>query len=522
VKLSELSLNPALAITLFWRWVCITVCVISSIVVAYWIGTGQTFKLTICVAVVILAIVTAGFRDRAWVLIPVTWTLAGSSGYLPFSLSIHDVGILLAFCAYIGYSVLMPGNTRRKLVAVDWLLALNVIWLLVTFVRHPVGLHVFGAETMGARPYINLLLALFAYRAVLRLPNSVVTVSRVPYFILAGTIVIALINVIVYISPGATPYVYQFYTGVDPARYLRSPTNEAAFTRWENVAPFGITMVMIMCAAYPPRSLLNPTRLRFYLFMLGVAAVFAAGYRNVMLWVLVAFTLGSCFHQNWRDVVVGAIAGVILLGAALAGQGRLYELPLQAQRTLSFLPGKWSPLVAGDAESSTDSRFEWWRQIVKEHLIHDWWGGDGLGVSESDYNVFVSEGMTIQMFDWFALTGAFHNGPLTAIRSAGIIGLVLFYLYMIGAAVYSVKCVNRCRGTILFPLAVFLAIQLLWQPVHFTFVFGSYSDQIPQHIFLVGLLLLTFRMRDRLPSTTEPVTTPQALSRRSGQTLVPT
>ena len=204
MKLSELSLNPALAITLFWRWVCITVCVISSLVVAYWIGTGQTFYLTICVAVMVVAFVTAGFRDRAWLLIPFTWTLTGTSGFLPLGFSIHDVGILLAFCAYVGFSVLTRREATRKLQILDRLLAVNVIWLVITFIRHPAGLHVLGAETMGARPYVSLVLALLAYRTMLRLPDSVTTVSRVPYYILAGTIVTALINVIVYISPAHT------------------------------------------------------------------------------------------------------------------------------------------------------------------------------------------------------------------------------------------------------------------------------------------------------------------------------
>jgi hypothetical protein len=472
-----------------------------SLVVAYWIGTQQTLMVVLFVALVVVAITTAGLRHRAWLLIPFTWTLTGSSGSLPFSLSFHDVGILLAFCAYLFYRVLTHKATRQKLHPLDWLLALNVIWLVVTFIRHPVGLHILGSETMGARSYFNLLLALLAYRVILRQPDSEKAVSRVPYFILAGTVVTALVNVIVYVSPAATPYVYQFYSGVDVAGYFTSPVSRSALPRWDGLWPLGFTIVLVLCSVYPPRTLFNPARVRFYLLSLGFAAILAAGFRNIMLWALVALVLGSWLHRGWREVALGTIAATLFLGVLLMGQGRVYELPLAAQRTLSFLPGKWSPVATSTAEESTESRFEWWRQIIKEKLIHDWWFGDGIGVSEKDYDISVSQGMTVSMFEWFTITGSYHNGPLTTIRYAGILELVLFYAYMIMAAIYSVQCVNRCRGTPLFPVAVFLAIQLLWTPVHFTFVFGSFSDQISQHIFLVGLLLLLWHMSGRKTSS---------------------
>jgi hypothetical protein len=93
---------------------------------------------------------------------------------------------------------------------------------------------------------------------------------------------------------------------------------------------------------------------------------------------------------------------------------------------------------------------------------------------------------------------------------------------MIAAAIFSVKCVNRCRGTPLFMVSVFLAIQLLWLPVHFTFVFGDFSDQLPQHIFMVGLLLLLWRMSERQSSSPGPAKSLQALSPHNRETLVAT
>jgi len=73
---------------------------------------------------------------------------------------------------------------------------------------------------------------------------------------------------------------------------------------------------------------------------------------------------------------------------------------------------------------------------------------------------------------------------------------------MIAAAIYSVKCVHRCRGTPLLPVAIFLAIQLVWIPIHFTFVFGAFDQQLPDHMFLIGLLLLVWHMSEAETSCT--------------------
>jgi hypothetical protein len=56
---------------------------------------------------------------------------------------------------------------------------------------------------------------------------------------------------------------------------------------------------------------------------------------------------------------------------------------------------------------------------------------------------------------------------------------------------------KRCRGTPLFPVAVFMAIQLIWGPVHYTFVFGGYNGYLPDLIFRLGILRLLIRLLDQ-------------------------
>jgi hypothetical protein len=271
---------------------------------------------------------------------------------------------------------------------------------------------------------------------------------------------------------------------------------EGHIHRFTDLEPFGLMLLQFLAAYYPPRSLFNPLRLRFYLFVLAITAVLVAGYRNALLYAFASLILGAWFNRGWREVVMGSLIGSLLLAFLVFGQGRLYHLPWAAQRALSFLPGQWAGPVKEEVEVS-NARFDWWRQILQEGVIKNWWVGDGFGMSETDYELLRGR------FTEFASTsGAFHNGPLTTIRYAGVIGLVLFYALMIAAAIRSVKCVQRCRGTPLLPVAIFLAIQLVWLPIHYTFIFGAFNEQLPDHIFLIGLMLLVWQMSERKPSST--------------------
>ena len=135
-------------------------------------------------------------------------------------------------------------------------------------------------------------------------------------------------------------------------------------------------------------------------------------------------------------------------------------------------------------------------------------------MSERDYESII--GGRVNFEQGADITGALHNGPLTTIRYAGVGGLVLFYALMIAGAVSSVKCVRRCRGTPLFPVSLFLAMQLVWTPIQYTFLFGGYDAQFPEQLFLTALLTLVRRMSDRPPPSTEPAVIARPFSRNNG------
>jgi hypothetical protein len=517
VKLPSTKENPALVIAFVRRAVTICICLALALVVAYWIGTGQTGYLKIAAGLTIVALVSAGLRQRAWMLIPIAWTLNSSCLLIPLHFSFRDVAILLAVCAYISYRVLTHEDMRRPTHLLDCLLVLIVINTIIDFARHPAGLLVFGSVTIGGRGYINIALAVLAYWVIVRLPDSMKPVSWIPYLVLAGPFFVAVLNIIVRIAPSTTPFLYMFYGGVDYSGYVVSPLAEPEVTRFMGLRDLGYTLVLVLCALYPPKTIFNPARVRFYLLILGFLLVLISGFRSTLLAIVAAMAISAVLYQGWRGFLITSLAGGLILATVTFGQGRLYELPSGVQRAFSFLPGRWSAVVLKDAENSSQSRFDWWRRIIQEDVIKDWAFGDGMGMAEKDFESLSSQ---TTFFEWFTITGGFHNGPLTTIRFAGIIGLVLIYTYSISAAIYAVKCVRLCRGTSLEPAAVFLAMQLIWFPVDFTFVFGAYDLELPNQIFLVALLMLLMRMAPQaraaaaaaVPRAAQPMTPTPAMA----------
>jgi hypothetical protein len=148
-----------------------------------------------------------------------------------------------------------------------------------------------------------------------------------------------------------------------------------------------------------------------------------------------------------------------------------------------------------DAQGSTEGRFKWWKDIVQYHLIDDWWFGDGFGAHLGDIEGAAQHG---SYEDFVLLTGAYHSGPLTAIRYVGTVGMLLMYALMIMAAYYSTVYVRLCWGTLLQPLAIFVAIQSIWTPIHYTLVFGGYDAQLPNTLLMAGLLRLLIRMQHEM------------------------
>jgi O-Antigen ligase len=487
--------NPPMARAFVIRLTTLLAGITISIIVGYWLALEQNTYLFYLGGLSVLGLVVFGMQRKAWMLIPLTFLLSGSIGKLPLPLSLRDLGILLAASSYVAFRVLSQNNLRPKPHLLDLLVGLNVLYLAFTLVIHPVGFLIFGGQSIGGRPVINIFIGLVAYWVMIRLPDTITGVSRIPYYVLVSATVLSGLGLLVYIAPSLTPTVASWYSGLDNSAYLSQTAGVHGIQRLKDLVFFGFQLFLIVCSYYSPATLFDPRRGRFYAMLLATCCILAAGYRNFLLWAIASLAIGSVLHRRWRELVTAGFFGALLLVLLSFGQGRFYQLPETIQRSLAFLPGQWSETVVADTQESSTWRFQLWKDVIEWGYIKDWWFGDGFGANLQDA---IAAYMDRNGREFVILSGGYHSGPLTTLRYVGICGMVLLYTLSISAAFYSYRCVNECRGTPLFPVAIYFAIQLIWGPVSYTFVFGGYDGYLPELLFSVGCLRLLFRMSDEL------------------------
>ena len=102
--------------------------------------------------------------------------------------------------------------------------------------------------------------------------------------------------------------------------------------------------------------------------------------------------------------------------------------------------------------------------------------GDGFGFSRAELMAMERRQFLVGEISQedFMLIGSFHNGPLSAIRFVGVVGMLLYYVLLITSAVYARRLIRATEDTAFFPFALFIGLAMIWEPFNYTFVFGAY------------------------------------------------
>jgi len=111
------------------------------------------------------------------------------------------------------------------------------------------------------------------------------------------------------------------------------------------------------------------------------------------------------------------------------------SLPLTIQRALAFLPLQIDQQVQQTADQSLEWRLEMWRAVlpqVPQYLLV----GKGYAVSSLDFNLLTE---TMRPFaplpassknQFFAIAGAYHNGPLSVVMTFGLWGVITWVWFL--------------------------------------------------------------------------------------------
>jgi len=476
-------------------------------------------------------------KTRIWMLIPLTWNLKSQSFLIPIPLSVHDVAIALSFGVFLIFTAFKLIRIRPKGNFGDFLMWVNMAWLAVAYIRNPVGVNALGTDRVGGRPYFLVLCALMGYWVLTRVVANVKTARLLPGLILSGVCFVTALSLVAYKIPDTVPVLSHIYSGVQQTSYNPDADQFAADAssgedslndRVDTMLDFGLVTIGLLCAFYNPVNLLNPVVFwRFVLFIASWIAILASGHRLGIVVALWTIFICSYFRNGLLELMRMSIFFLPVLGILVMGHGKLFELPLVAQRSLSFLPGNWSHVAVQNAQDSNDWRFQMWDKVWHSNkYIHNKVLGDGFGTSQKAQDEIVdmmNEGRVEEAgMEGQLINGGFHSGPLTTIRTVGLVGLVPFYLWMMYLARYGYRLIRFSQGTPFFPVALYFGGGALFAPFFFTFVFGAFEGDLAQTVLGAGMLKLVYQSIEAYKNRLEEESLTEKLQlRNSLQDLVP-
>lgn len=434
----------------------------------------ETFLWIFVVTVVLTCV---GLGHRVYLLIP----LLTSLGYvlpLPGNLSSEMIaqGIVIGFSLLLFFLRRLPlrlGFTELEL----WcLLLLGMVGL--AYLRNPVGLNVFGTAAVGAKPY-----AIFGASALTAALLSQLKINPKDLrlwvrLVMIGSFLNFGIGLIGTIFPRT-----MLVLGATYSTDIETERTEGKATRISFVRSLSASLTTwISSRVSPLAASFHP--LWFWLVLASLMMAAFSGFRGQLIYVGLIFLAGVCYRGGARS----ALASSLLLAVGLTVLSIFNiasPLPLNIQRALTFLPGKWDPVVRQDAQNSTDWRLDMWKEaLFSDRWIENKWLGDGLGFSKQEllrmhgFSEIGSHrgisGLTVQQ-ESFMISGGYHSGPVHTIRTIGYVGLVVLLFAMIRLAVHAHRQIRRCRGTEWLPVALFLGIPLIVMPLYWSLVFGTFD-----------------------------------------------
>jgi hypothetical protein len=235
------------------------------------------------------------------------------------------------------------------------------------------------------------------------------------------------------------------------------------------------------------------------LFALACVGFAVAGFRSEIMGFAAYFLLAAYFRNGLLKALqtFGCLAIVVvgLIGVQSAG----VHLPLTAQRALSFLPGDWDNEAKSSAEESSEWRFYMWQialnsnEFIKNKIL-----GDGFGFSSYELQIMnqAEDSSSGNGFiggdpqEGYMIVGAFHSGPISAIRYVGWLGLALYLTLLLAVAGYAWRLIKAATSTPFLPLALFIGLPAVFEPIRYIFIYGAYDTALPDAIFVCGMLRL--------------------------------
>ncbi len=362
----------------------------------------------------------------------------------------------------------------RSLWIMDLLVLLMFIYMVISYMRHPVSMAILGydAEYIGGKEYVWTIIATLHYIAVSCIPCTYEQGRKVLNWAVKLSVGAAILSVVLSLL------------GIRGGTDITELGDAAANTRFGMFVQLGVYGIYCLYGMNPIMRVLTSPKLLFGC-LLSLCGIVISGAREVLM--------GNCFIIAALAIVKRELWCITLLGLLVYGgliylstEGVIKSFPHGIQRSLSVLPGiEIERDIQEGAQHSSDWRIVMWKWALDKRTgyIRDYTWGDGFGQSV-DYlrreTTAMMRGTSLYGDqEFFASTGVWHSGVITTIHRLGYVGLTLVSLiYLCGVFMMFRVCISL-KGTPLYFPSIFFCM--------------GFAGELPIYMISAGTLPYFFR-----------------------------
>lgn len=369
--------------------------------------------------------------DKYWLLIPISFSFNVPA--IPFggrAFELPELAIMLCTVVFAcRYAMRSRGIAFFRPTHVAILL--YTAWTFFIFRLHPVGLMVMGSSLGGARFYFKIALACAAFLIVANQAVHEKDAKWIIRLILIGSVMSLPINIPRY-------FTHQVYT--DP-----NAVGDEYYSWHQELATPAYWMILWLVSRYTLREIFSLTTLhRAFFFFACVALVIVSGQRSGFASALMMPVIVALLRRQFFYLISGMIAIIFTLAVLTFGQGHLFTLPLQVQRTLSYLPGNWDSEVRSEFQTGIDPFRQEMRDLawekIKEHPII----GEGYALNpEEIYGIALQGDLHMFTVLSLALGSSWHNTWLGIWADFGLPPVLFWAAFWIQAVVIGLYVYRR-------------------------------------------------------------------------------
>ncbi|MEI6397290.1 MAG: hypothetical protein WCO71_00845 [Pseudomonadota bacterium] len=528
------------------RWI-VTVCgILLALMLARSAGDGNLGVVAGVFLSLAVILIVLRFKEKIWVLIPIFWTLSGQIPSLGLPFAARDLVVLFVFIAFLTLKALKIVRRQTTFGSLEILASIMSIYVVISYIRNPVGVDALNSDRVGGRPYFNCFIAFLACWILRQTTLQPESANRLAFTMTAGRMIEGVLAQFLKWFPILGGFFMLYYScgffGWAQGDNTTPIPGAESTERQGYLVAIGQPLLIYLCCAKSLKSYLNNTTIYWMLvllvaaccvylsgpssplpfllgllfiiaeliyfytkrhvssffwvssFMVGISCVLLSGFRSALALSLGFFFLAEFVRYRWRGVISLAAVGAFILLIAVLGNGTFFSLPASAQRALSWLPGKWDTFAKLEASESTRWRTEMWKEMLTtDRYISNKVLGDGFGFSKRQYETILTlqflgaEGGTAGQ-ESFMITGSVHSGPVGAVRFGGYVGLLILLILLFAMMLEAWRLIKRSFHTPYRLLTMVICIPAVIEPFFFIFVFGAYENSIPDSLYTLGML----------------------------------